>query len=76
MKTSNRIMAHDMSYARRPLSTRTVVFMFLLMCFIVGGGIGVALSLTAKTESVTKPGRIVVNIYDLHAIPTAAPTNN
>ena len=76
MKTSNKVMAQDMSYARRPLSTRAVVASFFLACIIIGSGIGVFISLTAKSNSVTKPGQIVVDIYDLHGIPTAAPTNN
>lgn len=73
MKTSNKVMAHDMSYARRPLSTRAVVISFFLACFIIGGGIGAVISLTAKTNSVTKPGRIIVDIKTLQRIPTAAP---
>jgi predicted MPP superfamily phosphohydrolase len=76
MKTSNKVMAHNMSYARRPMSLRAIMALVALATFTIGSGVFVVVSLTAKTESVTKHGRIVVNIYDLHAIPTAAPTNN
>lgn len=70
MKTSNKVLAHNMSYARRPISGRSLILIVGLICFVIGGGIGVALSLTATTTG--KPGPIVVEIHTLQKFPTAA----
>lgn len=70
MKTSHRIMAQDMGYARRPVSLRLILTLTALTVFVIGGGIMVAINLTATTTP--KPGRIVVDIKTLARIPTAA----
>lgn len=70
MKTSNRILAQQMSYARRPLSLRAILVTVALITFVIGGGI-VAITGLAATTTKT-PGRITVDIHTMQRFPTAA----
>lgn len=71
MKISNKVLAHDMSYARRRVSLRAIMAIAALVTFVIGGGAFVVISLTATTTP--KPGRITVNIQTIQRFPTAAP---